>query len=418
MSDTLHQISTTLGTWFHWVVELPGGWRLAVEIFLTVLVALILDFIQRMVLKRLRHKARHTRNLWDDAIVDALYRPLSAAIWIIGIGVAIQLSAHQLDVEISKFLNIARKLALVVAGGWFLIRLVRRLEHNFIRSRQRDGAEVDYTTVDAVGKLLRATIIITVGMIALQTLQVDISGLLAFGGVGGIAVGFAARDLLANFFGGLTVHMDRPFVVGDWVRSPDRQIEGTVERIGWRSTRIRTFDQRPLYVPNSIFVNIVLENPSRMHHRRINETIGLRYDDFAVVTPILEEVRELLNNHEDIAQEQIIMVNFSQYGAHSLDFFIYCFTRTRDWATYNQVKEKVLLQIGNIIERHGAEIAFPTTTLHLADTIRLARDAESEAQQQEHQAEASEHGAGERARPQRPQDRGTRGPDEPGGDDA
>ena len=83
--------------------------------------------------------------------------------------------------------------------------------------------------------------------------------------MGGIAVGFAARDLLANFLGGLSIFMDRPFAVGDWIRSPDREIEGTVEDVGWRVTRIRTFDQRPLYVPNSVFSTVALENPSRLY---------------------------------------------------------------------------------------------------------------------------------------------------------
>ena len=109
--------------------------------------------------------------------------------------------------------------------------------------------------------------------------------------VGGIAVGFAARDLLANLFGGLTIYLDRPFSVGDWIRSPDRQIEGVVERIGWRSTVVRRFDKRPLYVPNSVFSTVVVENPSRMTNRRIYETIGLRYDDARVVGAITDAVR-------------------------------------------------------------------------------------------------------------------------------
>ena len=116
-------------------------------------------------------------------------------------------------------------------------------------------------------------------LMVLQSLGVSVSGLLAFGGIGGIAVGFAAKDMLANFLGGLSIYLDRPFAVGDWIRSPDRSIEGTVEDIGLRVTRIRTFDQRPLYVPNSTFSSVSLENPSRMTNRRIYETIGVRYED-------------------------------------------------------------------------------------------------------------------------------------------
>jgi len=200
----------------------------------------------------------------------------------------------------------------------------------------------------------------------LQSLGVSVSGLLAFGGVGGIAVGFAARDLLANFLGGLSIFLDRPFAVGDWIRSPDREIEGTVEDIGWRVTRIRTFDQRPLYVPNSVFSTVALENPSRMLNRRIYETIGIRYDDAGAMEQIVAEVKEMLAAHDDIDKGKTLMVNFVAFGASSLDFFIYCFTRTTDWATYHGVKQDVLVKILKIIEGQGAEVAFPTRTVLLS----------------------------------------------------
>jgi MscS family membrane protein len=161
------------------------------------------------------------------------------------------------------------------------------------------------------------------------------------------------------------IFLDRPFSVGDWVRSPDRDIEGTVEDIGWRLTRIRTFDKRPLYLPNSIFSSLAVENPSRMYNRRIYETIGLRYDDIGSMEAIVAAVREMLVNHDDIDQQQVLMVNFVTLGASSVDFFVYTFTKTIDWQTYHRVKQDVLLKIAGIIEQHGAEIAFPTQTLHM-----------------------------------------------------
>jgi MscS family membrane protein len=198
-----------------------------------------------------------------------------------------------------------------------------------------------------------------------QTLGFEITGLLALGGVGGIAVGFAAKDLLANFFGGLTIYLDRPFGVGEWIRSPDKSIEGTVEYISWRHTRIRAFNKNPIYVPNSVFTTIVVENPSRMSHRRIKETIGLRYDDFGVVAAVVADIKAMLEEHPDIDQTQTLIVNFNQYGASSLDIMVYTFTKTTVWVEYHAVKQDVLLRIGEIIERHGAEIAFPTRTLHV-----------------------------------------------------
>jgi MscS family membrane protein len=206
----------------------------------------------------------------------------------------------------------------------------------------------------------------------MQAFGLSLSGLLTFGGVGGLIVGLAAKDLLSNFFGGLMIYFDRPFKVGDWIRSPDRQIEGTVERIGWRMTSIRTFDKRPLYVPNSVFSNIVVENPSRMLNRRIFETIGLRYDDADKVPAIINAVREMLKNHKDIDTRQTLIVNFDAFGASSLNFFIYTFTKTVNWVRYHEVKQDVLLQVMTIIKEHEADIAFPTQTLKL-DPVQMAK---------------------------------------------
>nr|WP_275450589.1 mechanosensitive ion channel family protein [Nitrospina gracilis] len=170
-----------------------------------------------------------------------------------------------------------------------------------------------------------------------------------------------------NFFGGLMIYLDRPFVVGEWVRSPDREIEGVVEHIGWRLTRIRTFDKRPLYVPNAVFASITVENPSRMENRRLHETIGIRYDDVSKMGTIVEKVKTMLENHPEIDTGRTLMVNFDKFAASSLDFFIYAFTKTTDWEHYHEIKQDILLKIINIIEKEDAEVAFPTSTIHLAN---------------------------------------------------
>jgi MscS family membrane protein len=272
---------------------------------------------------------------------------------------------------IFDFFNPLRDTLIIAALTWFVIRLVRRGESNFIEKK----GGVDKTTVDAISKLLRISVIITALLVTLQTLGYSISGVLAFGGVGGIAIGFAAKDLLANFFGGLTIYLDRPFAVGDWVRSPDRNIEGTVEQIGWRLTRIRTFDQRPLYVPNSTFTTIALENPSRMRNRRIHETLGIRYQDASKMDAIIKKVRDMLSNHPEIDTGRTLIVNFNSFAPSSLDFFVYTFTRTTEWVKYHEIKQDVLLKILAIIEAEGAECAFPTSTIHLSD-IETFKNAE------------------------------------------
>ncbi len=339
---------------------------LVIQVFVVVFAALMLDFLQKRLLNRLSARIEKSRQLWDDALFNALRRPLSLMIWVLGISFAADIVGRQTDAAIFEAVAPLRDVGVIAIIGWFLFRLIGEVENNLVAVKAQQGKEVDRTTVDAIGKLLRLSVIITAALVALQTLGISVSGILAFGGVGGIAIGFAAKDLLANFFGGLMVYLDRPFAVGDWIRSPDRSIEGTVERIGWRLTVIRTFDKRPLYVPNATFTSIAVENPSRMSHRRIYETVGIRYDDARKMAPIIEKVKAMLIAHPEIDENQTLIVNFNSFAPSSLDFFIYTFTHTTNWVKYHDVKQDVLLKVAEIIEAEGAEIAFPTSTIHLA----------------------------------------------------
>ena len=197
----------------------------------------------------------------------------------------------------------------------------------------------------------------------MQDFGISISGLLAFGGVGGLVVGLAAKDLLSNFFGGLMIYFDRPFKVGEFIKSPDRNIEGIVESIGWRLTIVRTFSKNVLYIPNSAFSNIIVENATRMTNRRINQVIGLRYDDLDKIPNIVDEVRVFLESHPAIDQTNKPVVYFQSFSASSCDFFIYAFTDTKDWREFLKVKEQVLFKTSEIIKQHDAAIAFPTMTI-------------------------------------------------------
>ncbi len=283
-------------------------------VFLIVFFTLLLSFFARRILIRLEKGTKQTRTLWDDALIKAARKPLVWAIWLLGLTFAAELIAAETDSMLSTLVDPVRFTGVVGLLTLFVSRFILESEKAFIAQ----GSDV--TTATAIGKLLRISVFITAGLVVLQSMGISISGVLAFGGIGGIAVGFAAKDLLANFFGGLVIYLDRPFAVGDWVRSPDRNIEGTVEVIGWRLTIIRTFDQRPLYVPNAVFSTIAIENPSRMHNRRIYETIGVRYSDAGKISGIVEDVRNMLASHEDIDQERTLIVNFNAFAASSLEF--------------------------------------------------------------------------------------------------
>ncbi len=341
------------------------------QVFIIVLLTVVISFVQRRVLKTLHGRPGRTDIQWGDALVGALNKPLALLIYVVGLGFAMEIIYKETEAEIFSAVEPVRRVLIIACITWFLTRFITRAASNYINSRHTRGDAYDRTAVDAIAKLLRISVIITAALVVLQTLGFSISGVLAFGGIGGIAVGFAAKDMLANFFGGMMVYLDRPFSVGDWVRSPDRDIEGTVEEIGWRLTRIRTFDKRPLYVPNYVFNQISLENPSRMLNRRIRETVGVRYDDAGKIAELVRDIREMISNHEEIDTGQTLIVNFDTFAASSLNIMVYTFTKTCNWIEYHRIKEDILLKIIDIVEQHGAECAFPTTTLHVPDAVRV-----------------------------------------------
>lgn len=366
-----------LNSWIKDFGLLSQTWRAGILVFVLVLGTATVAFIVSRIILALERKFANTSNIWDDAILHSARKPAIAFVWLQGVYWAAEVAHHFSEAEIFQANGAMLQVGFVWVVVWMLFSLVKQIEGILI-SPLKMRKPMDYTTVNAISKLLRAVIVITAVLTALQTMGFSISGVLAFGGVGGIAVGFAAKDMLANFFGGFIIHLDRPFKVGDWIRSPDREIEGVVEQIGWRLTTIRTFDKRPLYVPNATFTTIAVENPSRMHNRRFFEKIGIRYADVHSMKLIVDDIREMLRNHEEIDTDQTLIVNFLAFNASSLDIMVYTFTKTTQWVRFHEIKEELLLKISDIIEGYGAEVAFPTRTLHLPEGVRLESAGNSE----------------------------------------
>ena len=325
-------------------------------------------------LRYLDRQYQPDRALWPHAFLQAIYRPLWVLIWLIMISLIAE--AFLLKWPQGHLLNdliTSQKMAIIVFIGWGLLRFINQYESNVYDAIKAGRLSYDRTSVRAVSQFLRIVLIVSAVLVILQTIGVKISALLAVSGLGGIALSFAAKDNLANLLGGMMIFIDRPFSVGDWIRSPDRNIEGTVESIGWRLTLVRTFDKRPLYVPNGVFSTISIENPSRMTNRRIYAKIGLRYSDSSKVASILSGVESMLQQHEAIDTQQTLMVNLIEFAESSLVFFVYTFTKTTDWQEFQQVQQDVFLKILDIIHQHGAECAFPTTTLHVANPLTITK---------------------------------------------
>ena len=339
----------------------------AIEVFAVIFIALIFSYIETVIYKRIVPKLEDKNHDWQVTFLKAAHAPLHAIIWLFGVTFAGDIAAeHAKDFTIFALICPFRKIATAILVVWFFIRLVRGIEEQMTREAQSKG-RFDQTTVKAISQLLRVSILITAALILLQSFGVPVAGVVTFGGISAAAVGFAAKDLLANFFGGFMIFLDRPFAIGDWIRSPDRELEGVVENIGWRLTRIRTFDKRPLYIPNGIFSNISIENPSRMHNRRIKTTVGVRYGDVKALPVILTDLRTMIADHQEIDKKQSCYVNFNEFGPSSLNIYISCYTKTTNRVKYLNVQEDIFLKALEIVSKHGAEVAFPTQTLHVAE---------------------------------------------------
>ena len=208
-------------------------------------------------------------------------------------------------------------------------------------------------------------IAILVGLLIMMNEYGYTSAALTSSALIGTAIAFASRVFVENLIGGMALFLTRPFTKGDWIKSTNKKFEGTVEEIGWYYTQIRTFERRPTFIPNSLMGDAIVENPGRMYNRRIKTDISIRYSDIDKVVAITDEIRDYLQKHPLIDTNQTILVNFTEFATHSVDINIYCFTKTTVWKDWRDYRQNIYLDIANIINKHGAEFAYPTQTLNI-----------------------------------------------------
>ena len=339
---------------------------LSTQIALILLIALSLLFVKNKIILFFSGITNKTATEFDDIVIKSLQKPLTFLIVLTSIILIIESLNNVYSLLPNFQTHKIIYILIVILISWTLIRIIDSyyINKSFLRNlADNDDPILIEQTYEISLRILKIIIIIITALTLMQELGLSISGLLAFGGVGGLVVGLAAKDLLSNFFGGLMIYFDRPFKVGEFIKSPDRNIEGIVESIGWRLTVVRTFSKNVLYIPNSAFANIIVENATRMTNRRINEIIGLRYDDLSKMPLIVAGVRDYLSSLPGIDQSNPPIVYFKSFSASSCDFFIYAFTNTKDWREFLMIKEQVLFKVADIIDNNNAAIAFPTTTI-------------------------------------------------------
>jgi len=337
-------------------------WRLVVGMLIIFAGLLIKKMVESYVLKWLDTLFHKTKTDYDEKIFEAVSKPLATFI-LIGAG---HLAVYVLKPELSGII----KTSYTVAGGlmvlWGIYRLIDVLAEFLAETLARRDKALSGQFMPLIRQTLRITTLILGGLTILSTVGVDVYGIVAGLGVGGLAIALAAQDTFANFIGAFNVLTDRPFKVGDWIQIGDK-VDGDVEEIGFRSTKVRTFGNTQLTVPNSIIAKEIVNNWSRMKKRRIKMTIGVTYD----TTP--EQMEELLRRIETMLKEDegvnqdYMLVKFTDFGPSSLDVFLYYFSKSTVWKEYLEVRQRINLGIMKIVDDMGLEFAFPTQTIHIAD---------------------------------------------------
>lgn len=350
--------------------SLDGDYGWFWEIAAIFLIVFVFNFIFKRLLIFLEGYFKSHKKLWQESLVKALYPPMSyyvryfAVVEIVDFIVQ-QAFGRNFDKK-STFLYVG----LALSFAWFLMRW-KRIVITYVRERYRGQKYVGTTRVDVFDKLGTVLILIMTAMFLLEATGNNLNTLIAFGGISGLALAFASQEVIASFFGGLMIYINHPFYIGDWIVLPERSIEGHVEEIGWYTTKVRTFDKRPIYVPNSIFSKIVVVNPSRMTHRQIKETIGIRYRDVAALKEIIADIKLLLKATPEIDHEMNYGAYFSAFGSYSLDILFSAYTFEKSTDGFNKFKEKIFFGIIEILNKHQAELAFPTTCVETAEQGRL-----------------------------------------------
>jgi len=270
----------------------------------------------------------------------------------------------QLPVRISGTLFFIARLVMSFSAVLFCSRTIDLFSEIFISKAELTESKLDDQLIPLV-KRAGKTLVWILGMVfILQNMGVQVTALVAFGSVGGVAIALASKDTIENLFGSLVVFIDQPFQIGEYVVI-DGSIEGVIEEVGFRSTRIRTLEKTLISVPNAKIAHCTVNNFAKIPERRFKCTIGLRYDTTtAQMESFIDALRTYLTEHDQINSETVL-VYFSNMNSFSLDIMVMAFINSNQWIDLVQFKHEAFLQFMKIAEQHDVGFAFPTTTIEL-----------------------------------------------------
>lgn len=304
------------------------------------------------------------------AFFKTFYGPLQMIVAVSGLSIMVSLYAeHLFAVSVIAIVKNLIRVGAVTCAAWIAFRFCREVEKIVLEKKN-----FDKTTIELFSKLSLIVILFLTSLMILPMFGVDVAGIKIFGGVGGVVAGLAAKDALANILGGIVIAIDKPFKIGEWIYSVDEKMEGVVEHIGWRHTKLRQFDKRPLYIPNQTFSSLTFINASRMTNRRIQKYFGIRYCDADKMEAVLEEIREYIKQRPDLDHSLTNYIHVIEFAESSLQLKLRVYTKSVVFKEYMRLTEIILLDVQRIISKHGAEIAFPTTTIDMPNSKEMAKE--------------------------------------------
>lgn len=342
-------------------------WQLwYVQAVTALLIAAIFTLLGKPITKGLLHLtlrlAKSTGSKAANTLISAFEVPLRVLIALVGIFIACRVipAIYGTPAVWNMIVKIFRScMIFIIAWGLYNLEDAARLIAAFLVKRL--DLQTNNVLMPFLSKTLRFITIAIALLVIAQEWNFSISGLLAGLGLGGLAFALAAKDMLANIFGGVVVLVDKPFGIGDWIKSNDT--EGTVEDITFRSVKVRTFDQALVTIPNSEIVNKPVTNYSRMGKRKVNFSLTIHYKTSPEsIKSCVERTRSLLLNHDEILSDSVA-VALESIGAGGLSMMIYFYTKTTDWQEYLKLREKVFFEILNILSEENAELAQPAIAL-------------------------------------------------------
>lgn len=334
----------------------------AVGIFL--LFMIFRKIFTKYILRLLMKITEKTKTQLDSKILEAFQEPFRAVFIVIGIYLATLFfgTAFSYNLYRSVFLKHLLNSAMIILIAWGCFNLTT--EHSLLYEElaSKFNFKLDKIVFPFLSKILRITIVALGISLVLDEWGYNVNGFIAGLGIGGLAFAFAAKDALANIFGGLVIILDKPFSIGDYIKTSN--VEGVVEDINFRSTKIRAIDKGLVTEPNSTLSNSTIVNWTKRDTRRINFNIGVTYGTSKnQLQSCINKIKQMLIDDENILNEGII-VNFDKFGASSLDIAIYCFTNTADWTKYLQIKEDINFKIMDILESELVTMAFPSSSVY------------------------------------------------------